>query len=1012
MEQGSVCVERLRVGLVVLGVLLLTLLILGGFGLGRAEAQAPTCQFVDAAALVTAATAQVVTPGGAGTAFYIGDNEWVTAAHVVEGVGAVRLRTDTLDRTATVIGRDAAADLALLRASGAGLTALNFGDHAALRVGQTLGMAGYPVTVSGSPSVTSGLLSKVVKEDGITYLQTDAAANPGNSGGPLFTDCGAVVGVVVLKLVAEEIEGIARAVALPTIMERLPQLRAAAPPVAGEPAAALVVTAICNDGDWSSSADCRAAATAGLNEDARIEVWVRGVEDWASVAYRFDGGASFDARDGDARRAAFAALAPGAHTIEAREWRGGEWTPWSAPYPFTLLAASGALVVTAICNDGDWSSSADCRAAATAGLDPVGHPAIWVRGVEDWANVAYRFDGGMSFGARDRDARRAAFAALAPGAHAVEAREWRDGAWTPWSARYAFWIGGPAPVLEITAFCDLKWDDASSRYRRHATDTECAAASRRPGLRAWHGANTARDLRAAGILERANVAYRFDGGAEFQWQDDREPAGFDVLAPGLHTIEIRERRAGVWTPWSTAYAFMVFEGAPLTITAVCTRWWNVSQREWESPATRETCAAAGAAGLRVGADWHWTLRADEVGEWGQLTYRFDGGRALRWGSADGGAFAALAPGRHTIAIREQRPWGWTAWSAPFAFAIYGSETGSASAEPLPYRIDSVCNEQWIRGRWQGPRTGEACAAEGDRLRTGQGWDWTSWGWFRFVNWDDVVYRFDGGAPFKSGTHEGFAAFDALTPGLHTVEMRDRQDGEWRAWSAPYTFTIRSLEPLRITAFCNAQWAADRWWRHDSAAECEAAGTNGLLKGDAWDIWITGFEHWDHVRYSIDGGPATSRSNVRLRGLAPGKHTIEVREQRAGEWTSWSASYTFTIRAPSALIPLRITGICNAQWKAGIGWTFPGTRTECREAETAGLRTDAERSWIAIVDGVEDWDRVVYRFDGGVPFSFGSVQDFAAFRVLVPGEHTIEARERRGGEWTPWSEPYTFTTRRR
>ena len=170
-----------------------------------------------------------MTSDGAGTAFYIGDDEWVTAAHVVDGGGSIRLRTDTFDRAATVIGLDDDADLALLRASGEGLTALSFGDHDALRVGQTLGLAGYPVTVSGSASVTNGLLSKVVEADGITYLQTNAAANPGNSGGPLFTDCGAVVGVVVLKAVHEAIEGIAWAVALPTIQETLPRLRPAMP---------------------------------------------------------------------------------------------------------------------------------------------------------------------------------------------------------------------------------------------------------------------------------------------------------------------------------------------------------------------------------------------------------------------------------------------------------------------------------------------------------------------------------------------------------------------------------------------------------------------------------------------------------------------------------------------------------------------------------------------------------------------------------------------------------------
>ena len=66
----------------------------------------------------------------------------------------------------------------------------------------------------------------------------------------------------------------------------------------------------------------------------------------------------------------------------------------------------------------------------------------------------------------------------------------------------------------------------------------------------------------------------------------------------------------------------------------------------------------------------------------------------------------------------------------------------------------------------------------------------------------------------------------------------------------------------------------------------------------------------------------------------------------------------------------------------------------------------------MVSGIEDFDRVVYRFDGGAALKRGMPEDFAAFRALAPGQHTIEARERRAGEWTPWSTPYTFTTRRR
>ena len=411
------------------------------------------CAFVEGTALVTAATAQVVTSDGAGTAFYIGGGEWISAAHVVDGGGSIRLRTDTLDRPATVIGRDDDADLALLRASGEGLTALGFGDHDALRVGQSLGLAGYPVTVSGSPSVTDGLLSKVVEEGGVTYLQTNAAANPGNSGGPLFTDCGAVVGVLVLKAVGEEIEGIAWAVALPTIAERLPSLRAGAPPIAEEPAAARVVTAFCNSRwnattrEWerpNTPAECRAAAAAGLRTGTGWSwyIWVRGVEDWANVAYRFDGGASFGARDRDARRAAFQALGPGAHTIEAREQRGGVWTSWSAPYAFTVRGAGDltTLTITALCN-GDWDTGAACAVAGRAGIDPGVAWEIWVAGVEEWANMRYRVDGGAAVTWENLSLHT-----LAPGRHTIAARERRGSGWTAWSEPYVFTIrgtGGP-----------------------------------------------------------------------------------------------------------------------------------------------------------------------------------------------------------------------------------------------------------------------------------------------------------------------------------------------------------------------------------------------------------------------------------------------------------------------------------------------------------------------------------------------------------------------------------------
>ena len=367
------------------------------------QEQLADCAFVDGTARVTAATVQVITAAGTGTAFYVGNDEWVTAAHVVDGGGSIRLRTETLDRAATLVGRDAAADLALLRASGTGLTPLIFGDHAALRVGQTLGMAGYPVWITGSPSVTRGLLSKVVEGDGRTYLQTDAAANPGNSGGPLFTDCGAVVGVVVLKAVDEALEGLAWAVALPTIEEVLPRLREGRGN-ADPQTLALDIGAVCNQwwdttsATWRSpdtSDACRTAGAAGLRNGVGWDwdMWGSGIVDWANVVHRFDGGAAV--ASGSAEDRAFDALGPGRHTIAIRERRGCTWTPWSAPYAFTIIAARAPLEIAAFCNWSDRATAAACRAGAADGLDSTARWYLWARGVEAWDNL-YLSLGGSS----------------------------------------------------------------------------------------------------------------------------------------------------------------------------------------------------------------------------------------------------------------------------------------------------------------------------------------------------------------------------------------------------------------------------------------------------------------------------------------------------------------------------------------------------------------------------------------------------------------------------------------
>lgn len=188
------------------------------------------CDFPDHAARVSEAVYQVHAGDGLGTAFYIGNDEWLTAAHVVRGQQSVTLRRGGVSLTASVLGSNLAADLALLSAPAGGVRALRFGKLSEIGPSHPVFSVGFPVYVASEPSVTSGVLSRIESDAALrTLVVTDAATSPGNSGGPLLNECGEVIGLVVEKLVGVRVEGISYAVAETTIGQHLPDLRAAEP---------------------------------------------------------------------------------------------------------------------------------------------------------------------------------------------------------------------------------------------------------------------------------------------------------------------------------------------------------------------------------------------------------------------------------------------------------------------------------------------------------------------------------------------------------------------------------------------------------------------------------------------------------------------------------------------------------------------------------------------------------------------------------------------------------------
>lgn len=154
---------------------------------------------------------------GSGSGFFVSaEGLIVTNKHVVSDQGAeyTVITTDGTEYTASVLGRDPANDIAILKVEGKDFPVLALGDSDKIRVGETAIAIGNPLG-EFSNSVSRGIISGVKRnldassrfgdaERLLDIIQTDAAINPGNSGGPLFNLSGEVVGVSVAMAVGAE----------------------------------------------------------------------------------------------------------------------------------------------------------------------------------------------------------------------------------------------------------------------------------------------------------------------------------------------------------------------------------------------------------------------------------------------------------------------------------------------------------------------------------------------------------------------------------------------------------------------------------------------------------------------------------------------------------------------------------------------------------------------------------------------------------------------------------------
>lgn len=190
---------------------------------------APAVVGVDATINSTSGTANSL-----GSGFIISEEGLVvTNYHVIEGATSVSVILSTGEEvSAEVVNYDSVEDLAVLNITDdiemPGVA--DVGDSSAVETGEEVIAIGNPLGKEFSETVTSGIVSSanrtITKSDSSTveYIQTDAAINSGNSGGPLINSQGQVIGINTAKEVGEGIEGIGFSIPINVLTEKLDSL--------------------------------------------------------------------------------------------------------------------------------------------------------------------------------------------------------------------------------------------------------------------------------------------------------------------------------------------------------------------------------------------------------------------------------------------------------------------------------------------------------------------------------------------------------------------------------------------------------------------------------------------------------------------------------------------------------------------------------------------------------------------------------------------------------------------
>lgn len=172
---------------------------------------------------------QFVSEGAGSGVIVTADGYIATNNHVIDGASKITVTLASgKEYAATLIGKDAKTDLAVIKISETALKAATLGTSASLKVGEPVVAIGNPLGELGG-TVTSGIISALdrqieIDNEKMTLLQTDAAVNPGNSGGGLFNSKGQLIGIVNAKSSGSDIEGLAFAIPIDTAKNVINQI--------------------------------------------------------------------------------------------------------------------------------------------------------------------------------------------------------------------------------------------------------------------------------------------------------------------------------------------------------------------------------------------------------------------------------------------------------------------------------------------------------------------------------------------------------------------------------------------------------------------------------------------------------------------------------------------------------------------------------------------------------------------------------------------------------------------